>query len=621
MQKNNKFGQRLAVIVISVIWSVSASGQTARWVYSSTVPPDFDNPLNWSTGTVPDASNHVEFGTFIPSPLTVNFNPLSSITTISLRVTGSGDPVILDLNDSMWELTDTGRDSTSILVARDSSLTILNGTLMTFGETRLGATDTSSDVLTVGSGGNLVGAENFWDDIVVGERGTGNFNVVDGGYVNSGNLFAGETVGGNGAVLVSGTGSTLELDNLFLGSRFGAEYGFGHAEVLAGGSLSGSVWIEPTSSLRVNGVGSSFNGSIDISSSIIGNGYLEVSGGASAAFSSFTSNGDVLITGAGTAITATGSVSNARNISILDGADFDVVTGNFGLSGSGIVDGVNTRLATNGLILQQGTGNDLVISNNAVVEAEYATLGGGSLDRGGVLDIQSGGQLNVTDGVIIGNDGSNPGSFSGESGLITVNATASMSAGTSIFIDRDGVLAMNGGQVTTPTVEVAWGLLTGGGATTDISGDVLNSAGRVAPGADIGALNIDGDYQQLNTAFLDIELGGIQQVLEYDLFNISGTATLDGVLAIALSDSFNPLLGDSFTILNAQSISGEFSFLNFSNATLDEGLLWQHEYLLDPAGIDSLRIYVAAVPIPAAFLYPSALILLAGVARWRRRMQ
>jgi hypothetical protein len=107
---------------------------------------------------------------------------------------------------------------------------------------------------------------------------------------------------------------------------------------------------------------------------------------------------------------------------------------------------------------------------------------------------------------------------------------------------------------------------------------------------------------------------------EYDLLDVSGTATLDGTLDVSLFDLgsglFTPHLGDSFDILTADLIQGSFGSLTL--AALDPGLTWDIGYLTDAIGsTDVVRLSVVnAVPIPpAVWLFGSGLLGLVFVAR------
>ena len=137
--------------------------------------------------------------------------------------------------------------------------------------------------------------------------------------------------------------------------------------------------------------------------------------------------------------------------------------------------------------------------------------------------------------------------------------------------------------------------------------------GDTRPGNSPGLLDFDGNvtFGGLNT--LEIELGGLTRVTEYDAVDVSGTLALGGALNVVLFDLggglFTPQLGNVFDIFDAGSIVGSFAGINLPS--LQAGLLWNTS-LLESAG----ELSVAAVPLP-----PSVWMLMscAALLMWRRR--
>ncbi len=114
----------------------------------------------------------------------------------------------------------------------------------------------------------------------------------------------------------------------------------------------------------------------------------------------------------------------------------------------------------------------------------------------------------------------------------------------------DGTLRVSGGRV----------LLESGGLSGEgtVIGEVVSTAGAVAPGNSAGTLTVDGDYTQAATATLAIELGGLVPGTEYDVLDISETANLAGTLEVTLLDEFQPTTGTTFEILSAANVTGQF---------------------------------------------------------------
>ncbi len=244
-------------------------------------------------------------------------------------------------------------------------------------------------------------------------------------------------------------------------------------------------------------------------------------------------------------------------------------------------------------------------------------LRSGSLPDAVLNNVTNTGHLIVRDTAELGLQGTirNTGTFE-VTGLAQGGANYIQTAGETIV---DGSLDVN-------SVSVDGGVLSGGG---NINSNVFNSnGGLVSPGNSPGTLSIIGDYTQDDPSQggidgeLFIELGGLIAGDEYDVLDVSGTATLGGVLTTDFIDSGNGLFsasaGDVFDILSAETIAGEFDLLTL--AVLGDGLFWDVNYLTDFSGTtDIVRLSVSAVPVPAAvWLFGSGFLGLIGMARRKK---
>lgn len=106
-------------------------------------------------------------------------------------------------------------------------------------------------------------------------------------------------------------------------------------------------------------------------------------------------------------------------------------------------------------------------------------------------------------------------------------------------------------------------------------GDVFFEA-DVTPGSSPGLESFGGSVYFGVPASLVIEIAGTTPGTEFDRLEIAGVAELSGNLDVALLDGFNPSLGDTFAILSAASIAGEF--LSESLPSIAGGLGWQVLY-------------------------------------------
>jgi hypothetical protein len=133
-----------------------------------------------------------------------------------------------------------------------------------------------------------------------------------------------------------------------------------------------------------------------------------------------------------------------------------------------------------------------------------------------------------------------------------------------VNIESKGVIQLNNGTLDAQFVEIAGGTLRGTGLITTgsglIPGQVESRSGTVAPGNGIGSLTIEGRFANAPGSTLAIELGGLNPGSQYDQLIVDGGAALSGTLNVSLV-GFTPLAGDSFTILTAESLSGQFQNL------------------------------------------------------------
>jgi len=101
-----------------------------------------------------------------------------------------------------------------------------------------------------------------------------------------------------------------------------------------------------------------------------------------------------------------------------------------------------------------------------------------------------------------------------------------------------------------------------------LPGNLVNG-GRVAPGLSAGSLTVGGTYSQSEAGVLAIEIGGTVAGINFDQVTVNGAATITGTLAIELINSYVPNVGDSFVILTAESIAGDFG--EITGLSIDSG--------------------------------------------------
>ena len=77
---------------------------------------------------------------------------------------------------------------------------------------------------------------------------------------------------------------------------------------------------------------------------------------------------------------------------------------------------------------------------------------------------------------------------------------------------------------------------------------------------------------------LSLKIGGLLPGTGHDQLNIMGHLTAGGTFKIAVVDNFSPVAGQSFNLLNFNSISGEFTIV-FTGHSLTTGLEWNTDQL------------------------------------------
>jgi hypothetical protein len=172
-----------------------------------------------------------------------------------------------------------------------------------------------------------------------------------------------------------------------------------------------------------------------------------------------------------------------------------------------------------------------------------------------------------------------------------LNSIGSIASDGIIHIDREPVTISNGKML---------------GGTGGLTGDLVNQ-GVVSPGNSPGSWQIEGDYDQQSGGTLMMEIAGAGSA-SFDMLSVTGLASLDGTLQVALLGGFIPASTDEFTILTAGSLQGFFANAPLM-ITLAEGT-----FAVEYSTTGVMLTNFAAVPEPG-----SVSALLAGGAVMLRR--
>lgn len=229
--------------------------------------------------------------------------------------------------------------------------------------------------------------------------------------------------------------------------------------------------------------------------------------------------------------------------------------------------------------------------NTAVVDAVGQHAGllkiGNQANAAGTLEVVSG-WLEVAEEVVIGVDPAATATLNLQGGILS---TPKLSRAT------NGVFNFTGG--TLHAAEVNFDLTNHGGTLAP------GQSALLTPGQQIGLLSIDGNLT-LASGILAIDLASS---LVSDALVVDGTATLGGTLAVNKLAGFTPQIGNTWQIISAGSLAGNFS-------SITDG------YAVQKIGGSLLLTYVGPLsastvpePLSAVLL---ALAVLVGDARARR---
>ena len=189
-----------------------------------------------------------------------------------------------------------------------------------------------------------------------------------------------------------------------------------------------------------------------------------------------------------------------------------------------------------------------VINNAGTLELQdntklFGNNGGGVVNNAGLLRKVGGAGTATLDGVALDNTGA----------VQVLAGTLSLSS----FTQNSGATMLNGGTLASSGSPLNFygGALQGTGIVT---GNVVNTGGIVSPGSSPDILRIVGNYTQGPTGTLNIELGGVVSGTQHDVLDVTGAASLSGALNVSLINSFTPISGTVFRILNFSARSGDF---------------------------------------------------------------
>lgn len=439
--------------------------------------------------------------------------------------------------------------------------------------------------------------------------------------------------GSSVALLAGGTGSlhTNAIVHLDAGSEL---HVLGAFEMQPGASLlddaapSGRVEVHPGGVLRKTGTDAvQFGSATSLGPGLFNRGLVEVNagelrvgGGTSAgefrlpadttlsfwtgthlwnSGATFTGAGLVRVGGTAAVVKAQGAVSVPRlalgDNGTLAGTSSLTITESMSWTGGTLEEAGILAVAAPALLTVEGSGAKTWTSRtlNNAGRTVWKASGETTTGNGATWKNLAGSQCEFSGEAVIRYSGVGPRLSLQNAGTLrkTANETT---AQLEVDLENSGRLELEGGTL---AVSGAWRQLAGemmvnAGTTAscaqiDLLGGVLSGDGNiralvnnqalVRPGTAIGVLTLveTGSYRQSPQATLSVELAGKVPGAQHDQLLISGTAELQGTLEVALRNGFMPIVGDRFTCLTAESVTGTFA--NIAGAP-PAGTVWVPRY-------------------------------------------
>jgi len=333
------------------------------------------------------------------------------------------------------------------------------------------------------------------------------------------------------------------------------------------------------------------NSTLNMQSTLVNNGSIIVNHDGAVFNAALTATANTAITGAGT-------ISLNMNSDVFD-AQLNVDVGNVldigsaqEINGGGVVNALglinmsgnyNASVAGKDLRIQgahdlstggtaQGTGGGIAVFNNAditggtflggVETASTTTMRG--FTNNGTFGIRSNSTL-IVDGPITNND------------TITINTAgtvfnARLEATAPVTID--GTIVLNGasdaGDAELRANETAGGSINLP-ATSTITGNIgringpVDARGTLSPGVDdltAGTFHLQQDITLFGTSTVVLDFEETDSVVSFDKITGTSDLILDGTIELRLQGGFEPAIGDTFTIVDAGTVTGVFATTN-----------------------------------------------------------
>ncbi|MGA8492947.1 MAG: hypothetical protein WB711_21170 [Terriglobales bacterium] len=495
----------------------------------------------------------------------------ASTNTGTIEASNGGVLVVgsTTINNTGGTIESVGANSNVSLVGSlgGSGLTISGGTYTSSGGgaiyggggTTLDGTThaiTNSGTFILNDGGGSITVQGTLND-------TGTIEVLSSGdwvyfqMPGTGNL----TITGSGKVIM-GDGTDNSYNNMLM---FGSDFG-------SSGILTNQSTIEGTGFLGEYLQGFTNNGIINANVPVGTNGLALFA----TRISAFLNAGTIEATNGGEFgfdpnYGLSGNFTNTGTLTVAARSDMNLTDGNFTNLANGTLSGGTYNVAGTLQIPGNITTNDAKIAltgkASQILNPSTNALTGfltnaakGSFDLKGGQSFTSAGTFTNQGAIVVGKGSTftvgSGGSYLQTEGKTTVNGKLALSS-TEDWPDDSA----SDSDPAAPDIRIAKGTLLGNGGTIAAH---VSSSGTVIPADSLtttGKLGITGAYTQTAAGSLDANIAGASSG-QFNVLNVSGTATLNGTLNIKLLNNFVPLIGATFEILTARKLTGTFATVN-----------------------------------------------------------
>lgn len=275
--------------------------------------------------------------------------------------------------------------------------------------------------------------------------------------------------------------------------------------------------------------------------------------------------------------------SGAAKVTVSEGADVDThetyIATQEGSHGQVTVSGNGSswNAAQYLVVGNEGIG-ELTVQDAASVLCQNGYIGQMTGSNGTVSIDGDDSHIACRDSLCIG--GNTP--HDGGTGTLDVNGGI-VDVGGALRLWPDGTVNLAGGMIyaeelVCKSTKGARGAFNFDGGTLGVKrveGSLTNSAGTLSPAAAGGDTTIEGMYTQDSNGTLLIQTSGVGSTHRLD---VKDTARIDGWLEVHLIDGFEPKFTDSFVILTAGTLNGEFFNSPAGHVVVPEGGRFAVEY-------------------------------------------